>query len=344
MADKPLYYGSSKATGPMYYGGKGPMYYGGGQNPMYYGGGPKYGGSYGAYGSYGSYGGYGGEGEDGSLVGTITMSRMLRVVSQRWLSVFVFLLVGLIVSFAVYRISPTIYEAKSEFTVDMRRVTRSSSNALDETLPDFGANYAEIFNTRISDWRSEKIVLMIQQQYRTSNPASTVSDDDIVATLADSKLELQRNSRIITISVRSKSAQLAAALANAYAESIEAYTDEENKVRCDKAVSQTHENVEKKRRDVDKITKQLLDFRTTHKVDNLRSSRDTIQQGLSKTTADVLALETRSRRNTAPSRTRRAPTRIFSSPTPRTIPRSSRRRRSSTTRGRGFSTRALARF
>ena len=292
MADKPLYYGSAKAAGPMYYGGKSPMYYGGGQAPMYYGGGPKYGGAYGAYGSYGSYGGYGGEAEDGSIVGTVTMSRMLRVVSQRWLSVFVFLLVGLIVSFAVYRISPTIYEAKSEFTVDMRRVTRGTSSALDESMPDFGANYAEIFNTRISDWRSEKIVLMIQQQYRTSNPASTVSDDDIVATLVDSKLELQRNSRIITIAVRSKSAQLAAALANAYAESIEAYTDEENKVRCDKAVSQTHENVEKTRRDVDKITKQLLDFRTTHKVDNLRSSRDTIQQGLSKTTTDILALET----------------------------------------------------
>ena len=90
---------------------------------------------------------------------------------------------------------------KSEFTVDMRRVTRGTSSALDESMPDFGANYAEIFNTRISDWRSEKIVLMIQQQYRTSNPASTVSDDDIVATLVDSKLELQRNSRITKTSI-----------------------------------------------------------------------------------------------------------------------------------------------
>ena len=68
MADKPLYYGSTKGTGPMYYGGKQPMYYGGGHGPMYYGGGPKYGGAYGAYGSYGSYGsygGYGGEAEGG---------------------------------------------------------------------------------------------------------------------------------------------------------------------------------------------------------------------------------------------------------------------------------------
>ena len=32
--------------------------------------------------------------------------------------------------------------------------------------------------------------------------------------------------------------ELAAALANAYAEAIEAFTDEENKLRCDKAVAQ----------------------------------------------------------------------------------------------------------
>ena len=298
MAEKPLYYGSSSSTGPMYYGGgksASPMYYGGGRGPMYYGGGMRYGGAYGSYGSYGAYGAYGnygGESEDGSLIGTITFSRALRVISQRWLSVFVFLLVGLIVSFAVYRISPTIYEAKSEFTMDMRRMTRSTNGTMENMMEDFGQNYAEIFNTRISDWRSEKIVLMIQQQYRTAHPSSTVSDDDLISTLADSKLELQRNSRIITISVRSKDPRLAAALANAYAESIEAFSDEENRVKCDKAVKDTHQNVENKRREVDRIAKQLLDFRTANKVDNLRSSRDTIQQGLSKTTADILALET----------------------------------------------------
>ena len=227
----------------------------------------------------------------GTSVGTITLSRALRVISQRWLSVFVFLLVGLIVSFAVYRISPTIYEAKSEFTMDMRRMTRGTG-AMENMIEDFGQNYAEIFNTRLSDWRSDKIVLMIQQQYRTAHPSSTVSDDDIVATLADSQLELQRNSRIITISVRSKDPRLAAALANAYAEAIEAFSDEENRVKCDEAVKNTHQNVENQRRDVDRLAKQVIDFRTANKVDSLRSNRDTIQQGLSKTTADILALET----------------------------------------------------
>ena len=287
MADKPIYYGSGKSS-PMYYGGRSsPMYYGG-KKPAYYGEG-AYGGSYGM-----PYGGSSGGGDDGMIVGKITVSRVLRVISQRWLSVFVFLLVGLIVAFAVYRISPTIYQATSEFTMDMRRSSGGSrgQGALAAATPDYGVTYAEIFNTRISDWRSEKVIAKVVQQYRASNPSSTVSDEEIIGTLAGSELELVRNSRIITIALRSKTPALCAALANAYAEAIESFTDEENKLRCDKAVAQIHANVDKKRREVDKLAKQLLEFRAANKVDNLRSSRDTISQGLSKTTSDILGLET----------------------------------------------------
>lgn len=289
MADKPLYYGKTKGS-PMYYGGHQPMY-GGGKQPMYYGSRPY--GQYGAYGSYGSYGSYGGngQGEDGSVVGTLTISRILRVISQRWLSVFVFLLVGLVIAFAVYRISPTIYEAASEFTMDIRHATGSRQSAIDLSIPDLGNNYAEIFNTRLSSWRSEKIVSMIVREYRSSHPASTIPDEEIISTLAGSQLELQRNSRIIRITVRSKSPQLAADLANAYAQAIESLTDEENKLRCDKAVSQIHGNVEKKRREVEAISKKLTEFRAANQIDNLRSSREMTQQSLSKTTADILVLE-----------------------------------------------------
>ena len=317
MADKPLYYGGSGSS-PLYYGGggtpayggKSPLYYGGGvpayggKSPMYYGGGtpayyggnaPSYGGGqYGGAPYGGAYGGYGApsqnSGEEGSLVGTITLGRMLRVVAQRWLSIFVFLLIGLIGAFAVYRISPTIYEARSEFTMDLRNVGRGNA-AIDQVMPDYGAGYAEIFNTRLSEWRSDKIATRILQQYRSNHPASTVSDEEVMSTLGGARLELQRGSRIITITVRSQTPALAAALANAYAESIEQYTDEDNKIRCDKAVMQVHENVEKQRRLAEKIAKEIVEFRTANKVDNLRSTRDTLKQSLDQTTGDILALE-----------------------------------------------------
>jgi len=278
---KPIYYGSSKQQ---------PIYYGGTQKPTYYGATPYYGS--GAYGGGYYYGNSGGAAQDAdSLVGTITLSRVLRVVSQRWISVFVFLLIGLVAAFAVYRISPTIYEAKSEFTLDMRRTQSSGAGLGQMGEPDYGSSYEEIFNTRLSDWRSDKIVAKIIQQYRANYPASTVTDAELIETLGESTLELVRHSRLITIAVRSRTPALAAALANAYAEAIESFTDDENKLRCDKAVAQIHDSVEKQRRADEKVSKQLLDFRTANKIDNMNSERDIIQQSLQKTTADLLALQ-----------------------------------------------------
>ena len=273
---KPLYYGTAR---------KSPIYYGSSQSPAY-GGTPYY------------YGGaaYGGQspGQDGdSLVGTITLGRVLRVIAQRWISVLVFLLIGLVAAFAVYRISPTIYEAKSEFTMDTR--TRKTSAGLDAGI-DFstdGNSYEEIFNTRLSDWRSDKIVTKIVQQYRANYPASTVTDKEIMETLGGSELELIRHSRLITIAIRSTTASLAASLANAYAEAIESFTDDENKARCDKAVAQIHEAVEKQRRGDHEIAKNLLDFRTKNKIDDLNAEREILQQSLQKTTADVLELRSK---------------------------------------------------
>ncbi len=294
MADKP----QAGESRPIYYGtvgGSSPVYYGSPQTPSYYGKSPYYGsGAYGSpYGGAPYYGGGGDSGGGDSLVGAITLARVLRVFAQRWISVVVFLLIGLVVSFAVYRVSPTVYEAKSEFSVDMRQRRSAGGVGMNAFVdPDYGANYEEVFNTRLSEWRGERIVNKIISQYHANFPASTVADSEIAAALQGSQLELQRHSRLITIAVRSGSPQLAAALANAYAAAIENFTDEDNRLRCDKAVSQIHDQVEKRRRADEKIMDELLKFRTENKVDNLRSEREILQQSLQKVTADVLQLET----------------------------------------------------
>ena len=177
MAEKNLYYGG-KGKNPLYYGGGSSSY--GGRSPMYYGSGRRYGGTYGKASYYGAYGGENGESNsDGSVIGTLSVKRILRVFAQRWLSIFVFLLIGVVISFAVYRISPTIYEASSEFMMDMRRASGRGSS-LGRAMQDYGNDYAEIFNTRSRAWRSNKIVTMIVQEYRAGHPASTVADDEIM--------------------------------------------------------------------------------------------------------------------------------------------------------------------
>ena len=171
--------------------------------------------------------------------------------------------VVVITTCVVFFNSPRIYEAKSEFMVDVRR--RQGGNGTGAASSDrdsYGSVYEEIFNTRMSDWRSEGIFTKVIQQYRANYPNSQVTDKDLVEMLASSELELVRHSRLITISVRSKSPELAAALANAYAEAIESFTDEANKKRCDK-------------------------------VDNLHAELAILNQSLQTATADVEEYEKR---------------------------------------------------
>ena len=181
------------------------------------------------------------------------------------------------------------YAATSEFTIDMRRGRMLQTQ--DVVSTNAGREYTELFNTLVHEWRSEKVVLLILQQYRASHPTSTVSDEELIETLAGSKIKLQPNSRIITISVRARQPVVAAALANAYTAAIEKYTEEQNRASCDRAVAGLHANIDKKRREVDRLSQQLLNFRTDNKLDTLRESHDIIRQGLEKTTADILALE-----------------------------------------------------
>ena len=281
-SSRPLYYGGSGAAAGGGSGGRGPAYYGGttyGGSAYYYGG---------AYGSSS-----GGGGED-SMLGTLSAGRILRVVAQRWILVLVALLIGLVVAFAVYRISPTIYEATSEFTMDMKSRSGMNGSVLTAGMetPDLGNTFEEVLNTRMADWRSNKIIGQIINQYHATYPSSTVSDEELTSTLTDSKIDLVRHSRLITISVRSKNPQLAAALANAYMKAIESFTEDDAKERIERAVARLASNTEKKGREVDTTEKKLLDYRMANKLDVLLAKRDMLKQGITKTTADILNLET----------------------------------------------------
>jgi uncharacterized protein involved in exopolysaccharide biosynthesis len=175
------------------------------------------------------------------------MGRVLRVVSQRWLTVFVFLLIGIIVSFSIYSVSPKIYEAVSEFTIDINRKSGNNASLLDNDMAVYGNNYVEIFNTRQSQWRSKKVLDKVVDEYNTANKDSNVKDIQLYEILADSKLELVRNARIITISVRSQDPKMAMDLANAYLRAIKSTTENENRERSAEAVKKFAEQAAQRR-------------------------------------------------------------------------------------------------
>ena len=198
------------------------------------------------------------------------------------------------IAFLIYRSSPPIYESTCDLTLCL---TGSCGVAeLDEACrSDFDKNYAEIVNTRISDWRSETTVNgTIRWYYSTYLPADGfVPADVLLTTLANSQIELLDNSRIIRMSIRSNNPRLASKLAWGYSESIANRLEEQNQDKCDTAVKEIHKDIEEKRSNVDRLSKKLLAARMEKdNVDTLRSSRETIRRDLSKISADIFLFAT----------------------------------------------------
>ena len=287
MADKPIYYGSSKSS-PIYYGASTPIY-GSSKTPVYYGASRQYG----QYGSYGAYGGVGGPNNDKSIVGTLTLNRILRVISQRWLTIFVFLLVGIIISFSIYSVSPKIYEAVSEFTIDINSKSGNNSSVIENDNAIYGNNYAENFNTRQSQWRSREVFDKVIEEYNRENKDSNAKNDLLYEVLGGSKLDLVRNSRIITISVRSQDPKMAMELANAYLRVIKAKAREEDDKKIAEALRELKEEASKRREEWDKKKEELLATRMTNQVDRLTSERDTLQQSIQQLTTTIADLESK---------------------------------------------------
>ncbi len=300
-ADKPSQQASAGGAGsaavvrrrsPGYYYGRAPYYSGG--SPAAYGGQAGPGGGYG----YGNY--YGGPGQgvtddDESLIGAITIGRMLRVCQQRWITILVFCILGAVGAFAVFKISPTIYQAVSLFEMSARagRLTRMGRAVLDSPgANEMAGNMDEIFNTRLAKMRSREMIELTMAHYRTEHPGSQAQDKDIIGALVGgTEMTLQRRSRIVRISVRSTDSVLAADLANAYAGAAEAFAQEENKAESDNAVAWLKTTVDAQRRVVERADQAILDFRVANQVDAMENEKGSVGRAFDKGNSDLIAME-----------------------------------------------------
>jgi len=268
------------------------MYYGSSSRAVYYGGGAQ-GGAGGRGGGYyygNGMGGAGGGDDEDSLLGTVTVGRMLRVCTQRWVTIMVFVIIGFITAFAIFKISPMIYEAESVFEMSMRSSTYTGMRkAIIDA--DIGSSMDEVFNTRLARLRSRAVIDQIVSQYRSDYPSSTVTDEQLVSTLVASKMTLQRRSRLIRITVRSTDAQLATDLANAYAKASEMFTSDQNRNESEVAVSWLSSTTEQQKRNLERADKEMLDFRVANQLDFMASESESSQTALSKINGDILVLE-----------------------------------------------------
>ena len=272
-------------AGPVYYMGHPPMAAG----PAY---GP-YGAAYGPYGSpYGTP--YGEDaGPDGdSLIGPVTIKRILRVCLHRWITIAVVTVLGAVGAFVIYRALPAIYEGTSVLEVNVRRprIAKTESAVIEESG---GTSAEDAFGTRLSKLHGRSMLRATLRRFRADNPSSTVSDAELFVTLRDrTTVQQQRRTQLVMISVRSTNATLAVTLANAYAAAADAKVQEENRGQGEKAVEWLKGTLESQKRDLARRDQEILDFRNANQIDTMEGERKKAEATQLTLNADAVALET----------------------------------------------------
>ena len=277
-----LYY-SGGASRAIYYGGSTPASY---SQPLY-GSAPIYGGGSAYY--YGGPAGSNQQSED-AIFGQLSLMRIIRVCLQRWVTILVFVIIGFVLAYAVFKISPVIYESTAVIEMRMRGSTYTGlSKAVIEM--DSSITMLELFNTRLARLRSRAVFEQVIAQYRADYPSSIATDEQLAKALAKSEMTLMRQSRLIQISIRSTDPQMATDLANAYAKVAESSTSDLNRNESEVAVAWLSATTEQMKRNLNQADKALLDFYAINQIDTMKRERETNMQKLNKITADLLALE-----------------------------------------------------
>ena len=282
------YYGPAPYAGTVPYAGDAGYGYGAPTAVAPYYGGGGYGAGYGS-----GYGQGSGAEESDSLFGALTISRMVRVCAQRWMTIAVVAVLGAVAAFAVYRTMPSIYEGTSQFEMSLRPkkiISRVDNYAYDDAMvgqPD------EIYNTRIAKLNSRDVKMAVIQRYRSENPSSLVTDDKLnEAITRGTEIALVRRTRLIRVTVRSTSPELSVALANAYIMAVDSYTQDQNREQAEKAKEFLKTTVEAQKRDLARRDQEILDFRNSYQIDTMEGERKKVEAAQLSLNADGVLLET----------------------------------------------------
>ncbi len=268
---------------PAYYYGRPPVYGGLNYGGLGYGAGVPYGAPY--------YGGGQAEGEADSLLGSLTFMRVLRVAAQKWPTLVVAVLLGLGGGFAYFKTAPVSYKAFSviEMTVRRQRVM----NTPDVILNPTEGSTDEIFNTRLAKLRIPSVIEMVAERVRADFPNLKDVPDDAMYEMLYRNVEfsLQRRSRLVEISARHMRAEIAQAIANAYAITAENYSMDENKAQSESGVAWLKSTAESQRNLVEQADDAVLDFRVENQIDVMENQRKAVDLVLQQLNSDLARSE-----------------------------------------------------
>lgn len=231
---------------------------------------------------------------ESGLLGKVTVARLIRVASRKWK------LIGLVVLFAVAAsclyllFAPRVYRADALIEMSMRRprIMGAQGAIIDDSTTTWGSE--EIFNTRLEKFKSDETRKIAAEKLRT-----LVKDQNLTLEEADALLpppwlidfRLLPRTRLLRIAVDYNDSEMAAHLANAFAQATEYIAFEENRETSDSAVSWLQTQVMAQRKALEKSEQALVEFRAANQLDQLEARKKNIEDSLVEFNATLVKLE-----------------------------------------------------
>lgn len=242
----------------------------------------------GAYGSaYGNaYGGPQNAADEGA--GAFSIGRILRVCASHWMTIFVFLILGLLAAFVIFQLLPTKWEAEAFYEMSVRGPSLIQGQVYaDEGGYSTATPLKEVFNTRREQFNTQAVHKAIIDLYRTEHSGSAVSTEELLYILREEMtMDLVPMSRLVRVTVTAKDAALATDLANAVITTCKSFMGEQNKATSETAVAWLTAMLDNEEHILTQMEADLLDLRKSRKMESLLRERQNAQGRLS-------ALETR---------------------------------------------------
>ena len=263
----PAYYYDRRFTG-------GPSYYGG---PAYYGG--AYGTTLPYYSSQGNAATAEDANDGGSVLGPLSISRVLRVIGQKWPTLVVAILLGLGAGFAYYKAAPVSYKATAVIEMSVRGGSYMGTRDAELNSPETQGAHEEIFNTRLIQLRGRDVVKLVADRVRADYASlKTMPDEELYKMLQGSvDFTLQKKSRLVLISVRHAKPEIAQSIANAYAQTAHTYSIEQTKESAESAVDWLKEQYEICKVAKERADAAILKFRVDNQLDFMISQNESLK-------------------------------------------------------------------
>jgi uncharacterized protein involved in exopolysaccharide biosynthesis len=233
---------------------------------------------------------FGHQQNDSSMMGLVTPERIIRVLSRKWKTVILVTAFGATLAFFYLWTTLRVYRAVSLIEMSQRRPR--IMNQQSAVIEDTGYSPSEeIFNTRLKKFNGQELREIAFGRFKALYPAKGRSDSDLKALIGGATFTLLGKTRIVQISYESGDPELAAAVANAYAEAAEQSTIEENRKIAESAVAWLQVQADGQRQALEKVEATIVAFRTENKVDVLESEQKSNQDAILSLRKSLVDLE-----------------------------------------------------